>query len=74
MLRYDRYGHLSDRVLMPVPRPTSCCFGGKGVGTLFITTVCFAMTPKEVFTYSNAGDLYAITPRISGNPRYLFKA
>lgn len=74
LLRYDRYGHLSDRVLMPVPRPTSCCFGGKGLGTLFITTARFAMTPQELITYPNAGDLYAITPKISGNPRYLFKA
>lgn len=73
LLRYDRNGYLSDRVAMPVPRPTSCCFGGKGLETLFITTARFAMTPPELIKYPNAGDLYAINPGIAGNARHLFK-
>ncbi|WP_260232630.1 MULTISPECIES: SMP-30/gluconolactonase/LRE family protein [unclassified Enterobacter] len=73
LLRYDRNGCLSERVVMPVPRPTSCCFGGEGLGTLFITTARFAMTVPELIQYPNAGDLYAINPGISGNSRYRFK-
>lgn len=73
LLRYDRDGCLSDHVAMPVPRPTSCCFGGKGLETLFITTARFGMTAAEWVKYPNAGDLYAINPRIAGNPRHLFK-
>lgn len=73
LLRYDRKGYLSNHVTMPVPRPTSCCFGGDELGTLFITTARFAMTDSELIQYPDAGDLYAITPEISGNSRYRFK-
>ncbi|MEX0633679.1 SMP-30/gluconolactonase/LRE family protein [Serratia ureilytica] len=72
LLRYDRNGRLSDRVAMPVPRPTSCCFGGDGLDTLFITTARFAMTPSELADYPDAGDLYAIRPG-SLVVRHLFK-
>lgn len=73
LLRYDRNGCMSDYVAMPVPRPTSCCFGGKGLETLFITTARFGMTAAELVKYPDAGDLYAINPGIAGNPGYLFK-
>lgn len=72
LLRYDSNGCLSDRVTMPVPRPTSCCFGGKGLETLFITTARFAMTPLELHTSPGAGDVYTIHPRISGSRRQVF--
>jgi len=73
LLRYDSNGCLSDRIAMPVPRPTSCCFGGEGLGTLFITTARFAMTPSELLKYPDAGDIYTINPGIAGSPRHLFK-
>ncbi|BCQ34513.1 hypothetical protein ERHA54_19610 [Erwinia rhapontici] len=73
LLRYDSNGCLSDRVIMPVPRPTSCCFGGEDLKTLFITTARFAMTPSELLTSPSAGDVYTIHPRISGSRRHLFK-
>lgn len=73
LLRYDRNGRLTDRVAMPVPRPTSCCFGGDGLETLFITTARFAMTPSELGDYPDAGDLYVIRPEVAGIPRHLFK-
>lgn len=73
LLRYDSNGSLTDRVAMPVPRPTSCCFGGEGLKTLFITTARFAMTPSELLEYPGAGDLYTLHPRIAGSRRHLFK-
>lgn len=73
LLRYDRDGHLSERLAMPVPRPTSCCFGGDDLDTLFITTARFAMTPSELNACPDAGDLYAIRPDVAGIPRHLFK-
>ncbi|MFC3656437.1 SMP-30/gluconolactonase/LRE family protein [Xanthomonas hyacinthi] len=73
LLRYDRDGRLSARLAMPVPRPTSCCFGGDDLDTLFITTARFAMTPAELDAYPDAGDLYAIRPDVAGIPRHLFK-
>ncbi|RDL27439.1 SMP-30/gluconolactonase/LRE family protein [Serratia fonticola] len=73
LLHYDRNGSLSGRVAMPVPRPTSCCFGGEGLETLFITTARFAMTASELAEYPDSGDLFAIRPAIAGVPRHLFK-
>lgn len=73
LLRYDRNGCLSDRVVMPVPRPTSCCFGGENLETLFITTARFAMSEQELIQYPDAGDLYAFKPGIAGNSKYRFK-
>jgi sugar lactone lactonase YvrE len=73
LLRYDSVGRLSSRIDLPVPRPTSCCFGGEGLETLYITTARFAMTAAELANYPDAGDLYAISPEISGIPRHLFK-
>ncbi len=73
LLRYDREGHLSDQVLMPVPRPTSCCFGGEGLDTLYITTARFGMAPAQLVDYPDAGDLYMIRPEVPGGARHLFK-
>lgn len=73
LLRYDQHGCLSDRVALPVPRPTSCCFGGKGLGTLFITTARFGMTPTELAKHPDAGDLFVMQPKIAGVARHLFK-
>jgi len=73
LLRYDRDGHLTDQVVMPVPRPTSCCFGGDGMGTLFITTARVGMSPAELRHYPDAGDLYAIRPEVGGIARVTFK-
>ncbi|MNF12309.1 SMP-30/Gluconolaconase/LRE-like region [compost metagenome] len=58
---------------MPVPRPTSCCFGGDGMSTLYITTARVGMSPTELRHYPDAGDLYAIRPEVGGIPRYAFK-
>ena len=73
LLHYDRNGRLSKRVTMPVHRPTSCCFGGDDLGTLFITTARFAMTPTELDAYPDAGDLYALRPEAGGMARHVFK-
>ncbi|MNO68624.1 L-arabinolactonase [compost metagenome] len=73
LLRYDRDGHQTDQVVMPVSRPTSCCFGGAGMDTLYITTARFGMSPTELRHYPDAGDLYAIRPEVGGIARYSFR-
>lgn len=73
LLRYDQGGHLSDQVPIPVPRPTSCCFGGPDLDTLYITTARFGMSSLELRHYRDAGDLYAIRPAVGGIDRHSFK-
>ncbi|MFJ4347736.1 SMP-30/gluconolactonase/LRE family protein [Pseudomonas sp. NPDC089401] len=73
LLRFDRNGHLTDQVMMPVPRPTSCCFGGENLDTLYITTARVGMSPAELRHFPDAGDLYMIRPEVAGIARYAFK-
>ncbi|NIE74859.1 SDR family NAD(P)-dependent oxidoreductase [Pantoea sp. Ap-967] len=72
LLRYDRDGHLTDQVVMPVPRPTSCCFGGANLDTLYITTARVGMSPTELRHFPDAGDLYSIRPEVGGIARHTF--
>ena len=73
LLRYDRHGELTRTIEMPVPRPTSCCFGGADMRTLFITSAKFGMSPAEQADFPAAGNIYSIRLPITGVPRHRFK-
>lgn len=73
LLRYDRHGELTRILEMPVPRPTSCCFGGADMRTLFITSARFGMTPAEQADFPAAGNIYSIRLPVAGVPRCRFK-
>lgn len=73
LLRYNRSGVLTDNLPVPVPRPTSCCFGGTDMRTLYITTARFAMSTAELASYPEAGDLYYIRLAAPGCVRHRFK-
>lgn len=73
LLRYDRHGELTRVLDVPVPRPTSCCFGGPDMSTLFITSARFGMSPAELADWPAAGNIYSIRVPVAGVPRYQFK-
>ena len=73
LLRYDRHGKLHRMIEMPVPRPTSCCFGGADMRTLFITTARFGMPAAELADFPDAGNIYSIRLPVAGVCRYRFK-
>lgn len=73
LLQYDRSGDLLQTLAMPVPRPTSCCFGGPDMRTLYITTAKYGMSPAEQRTYPAAGDIYSLNVPVAGVPCYRFK-
>lgn len=73
LLRYDRHGELTHTLEMPVPRPTSCCFGGADRRTLFITSAKFGMSPAEQADFPESGNIYCIRLPIPGVPRHRFK-
>lgn len=74
LLRYDRHGVLTQTLPVPVPRPTSCCFGGPDMRTLFITTAKFGLSAHEQQAYPAAGDIYRIRVPVPGVARHRFKA
>ncbi|GGL54853.1 hypothetical protein GCM10009091_40870 [Pseudomonas brenneri] len=73
LLRYDRNGVLTQTLPVPVPRPTSCCFGGPDMRTLFITTAKFGMSAAEQADFPEAGNIYSIRLPVPGVPRHRFK-
>ena len=55
--RYRPDGSVEQVIEMPVPRCTSCCFGGDGLDTLFVTSAAIglAVPPPQ------SGDVFAVT-------------
>jgi sugar lactone lactonase YvrE len=70
--RYTPAGDLVMRVRLPVSRPTSCCFGGADLATLFITTARLGLTDDQLRGQPNAGHLFAADVGVRGvaSPRF----
>lgn len=63
-------GALLERVELPVPNVTSCCFGGDGLDELYITT---AAINTDLAVYPAAGGVFRVKPGVTGRPSYKFK-
>lgn len=67
--RYDAAGALSEHITLPVTNVTACAFGGKDLGTLFITTtqenIPEGLEPQ-------AGALFSVEPGVTGAPLPMF--
>lgn len=52
-----------DRVIhLPVPRPTSCCFGGDGLGTLYVTSARVRLAAAQLAEAPLSGSVFAVDP------------
>lgn len=72
--RYAPDGRLERSVRMPVQRPLSCAFGGPDLGTLYVTTSTYNLTPEELARQPLAGALLALEPGVKGMPQPRFAA
>ncbi len=63
-------GTLLERVEFPAMNVTSCCFGGKKLDELYITT---ASLGTDLGRYPHAGGVFRIKPGVTGCPSYRFK-
>lgn len=71
VIKYDpRTGNILEKVEMPVPNVTSCCFGGKNMDELYITTAALGTDLEQ---YPLAGSVFKIKPGVTGRPSYKFK-
>jgi L-arabinonolactonase len=62
-----------DRVIpMPVPRPSSCSFGGVGYDTLYVTSVSSGLDPRVLHEAPLSGALFALDVGVRGVPEPLF--
>jgi sugar lactone lactonase YvrE len=63
--------HLQD-IRVPVPQPSSCCFGGKDLQTLYITSAREGMTQDQIDKYPLSGSLFSARPGVEGLESYYF--
>ena len=68
ILRLDPGGRVIGEIDMPVSQPTSCCFGGPDLATLFMTSARVGLSAEELSDQPEAGMLMQCTPGIQGTP------
>ena len=71
VIKYDpKTGDILDKVEVPAPNVTSCCFGGEKLDELYITT---ASLLTDLEQYPLAGSVFKVKPGVTGRPSYKFK-
>ena len=71
--RYSPEGQELLRIRMPVPRPTSCCFGGVSLDTLYVTSASVRLNEAALAAAPQSGSLFAIrVPGVHGLPGTTF--
>ncbi len=71
--RYLADGSLSRVIDLPVPRPTSVCFGGPGLAILYITSARTRLPASTLSEAPLSGGLFACTPGQTGIAAHLFR-
>lgn len=73
--RYAPDGAIVDEIAMPVPRPSSCMFGGPDLRTLFVTSASSGRDRLDRSALSRgplSGGLFALEPGVAGLPEQFF--
>jgi sugar lactone lactonase YvrE len=65
---YNNEGTIMQVINLPVPKPTSCCFGGLENRHLFITTATEGMNNKELELHPLSGKVFMVELPIAGRP------
>jgi sugar lactone lactonase YvrE len=59
IVRYSPKGKIDSVIKMPVPRATSCVFGGHKYDTLFITSARETMNEEQLSKYPLSGSIFS---------------
>lgn len=71
--RYSPQGQAMTNIKMPVPRPTSCCFGGANLDTLYVTSASVRLNEEALASAPLSGSLFSIRiPGVRGLPETTF--
>jgi sugar lactone lactonase YvrE len=65
-------GKAMDQIIVPAKNVSSCCFGGKNLEELYITTSRTQLGPRALSKYPNSGHLFRAKVEIEGLPTYSF--
>jgi len=72
VVKYDGYGEAHNEIPMPVPKPTSCCFGGPEYKHLFVTSARATINKEEIIRYPMAGNVFIEERTTPGRPSLPF--
>lgn len=72
--RYSIDGAIDRIVELPVTQVTSCAFGGRDLGDLYITTAADGLDDMRLSTQRTAGGLFVCRPGVPGCPSFAFAA
>jgi sugar lactone lactonase YvrE/DNA-binding IclR family transcriptional regulator len=64
--RYDPDGKVDRVINLPVPRPTSCCFGGPDLTTLYITSARIRLSARQLAEAPLSGGVFALRAGVRG--------
>jgi sugar lactone lactonase YvrE/DNA-binding IclR family transcriptional regulator len=70
--RYSPAGESLQRVRVPVPRPTSCGFGGARLDALYITSATVRVSAETLHDAPLSGGLFMYRPGVRGLPETAF--
>ena len=70
--RYAPDGRLARVVPLPVSQPTSCAFGGSGLGVLYVTSASQRLAPEALMREPHAGAIITINVGVRGIPEPSF--
>ncbi len=61
-------GQVLEKIEVAAPQVTSCCFGGKELKTMYITTARSGMTDEQLQKYPQSGGLFVHKTSVQGTP------
>jgi sugar lactone lactonase YvrE len=68
VLRIAPNGKLDRVVKLPVPRPTSCIFGGPNLCTLYVTSATSGLSPTQLKEFPLSGSVFSLDGVGQGAP------
>jgi len=71
--RFSPQGRPMERIRLPVSRPTSCCFGGASLETMYVTSASVRLDAQALAAAPLSGSLFAFEmPGVRGLPEATF--
>ncbi len=66
-------GEVIEKIQLPAPNVTSCCFGGAHLDTLYITTARSGLSESQIKEFPQSGGLFAFQSKVKGTRIQYFK-
>lgn len=68
VVRYDPLGRIDRTIELPIPRPTSCAFGGPDLKSLYVTSARVRLSALQLAEAPLSGGVFEIAAGVAGLP------